>query len=75
MTASLPLLILSTLLLPFFVGCTTKAQPIACFKGSSVCYTQETTTSSNCKECVASFTTLKIKKETITENEDSHIRL
>jgi len=41
MTASLSLLLLSIFSLTLFAGCTTKAQPLACFKGSASCYTKQ----------------------------------
>jgi hypothetical protein len=44
MTVSLPLLLLSLFSLIFFVGCTSKSQSIACFKGSPACYSQNINT-------------------------------
>ena len=41
MTFSIPLLVLSIFSLTFFAGCATKNQSVACFKGSSTCYTKQ----------------------------------
>lgn len=55
MTTSLPLLFIGILSLTLFSGCVQKAQPLACFKGSSACYTQQhiDTHEVECNNCVA----------------------
>jgi hypothetical protein len=59
MTASTPLIILTIFSLTLFVGCSTKNQPLACFKGSPACYTQqninthEEVTEKTCTNCFA----------------------
>ena len=55
MTTHLPLLLLGIFSLTLFLGCAKKAQPLACFKGSPVCYTQHCITphEAKCSTCVA----------------------
>ena len=44
MKISLPIPFLTLFSLIFFMGCTTKNQPIACFKDAPACYTQQNIT-------------------------------
>lgn len=41
MTSHFRLLLIGIFSLTLFSGCATKSQSLACFKGSSSCYTQE----------------------------------
>ncbi len=55
MATHLPLLLLGIFSLILFSGCVQKTQPLACFKGSSACYTQHNITPHEvkCSTCVA----------------------
>ena len=55
MATHLPLLLLGIFSLTLFSGCAKKAQPLACFKGSPACYTQQqiNTHEVKCSTCVA----------------------
>ena len=55
MTSHLRLLLVGIFSLTLFSGCTTKSQPLACFKGSSSCYTQKNIVPHEvkCTTCVA----------------------
>jgi len=39
----------------FFLGCASKQPTLACYKGSSACFTQQQTVTNNCKNCVATL--------------------
>ena len=55
MATYLPLFFMGIFSLTLFSGCVQKAQPLACFKGSPACYTQQhiNTHEVECSTCVA----------------------
>ena len=55
MLSYLKLPLLGIFLLIIFTGCTSTNQPLACFKGSPSCYTQQNvhTDEAVCSNCVA----------------------
>jgi len=67
-------LFLGTILLTIFSGCATKKKPaLACFKGSTACFSQKVSDKKDtCVDCVA---TIKFTKKAVETTPSSHLNL